>query len=758
MLLGIHVLACNEEDVLGRCLQSVRGLADEIVVTDTGSGDRTVDIAKAYGARIVRAAWEDDFAAARNAGLEAARTVWVLVLDADEWLEAGYDRTSLRRMLREAQEDGFSVRMESRYGHEANETLSHEAMRLFRADCGLRYAGAIHEQLVRPGARKIAVDGPLCGLRLRHDGYLPEMMARKAKAERNLRLIGKALREEPDHPFHLYNRGVTLCQLNKPKDACAAFALASLFAPADAPYRASLVRDRAKALLAIGDADGAAAMLHREVDRYADCPDVQLAYGDSLMAQRRALEARGAYEAALAAGAAAGGSVREAGAGSFRARCGIAAAEAALGRAEHALRAYAAAAAEAPRYGPALAGWAEQLQAVGENDEAIRAALASSLGEAAPGDAALLARVLGGIGAYAAALPLWREAKPLAPAEIRAYAAALAGAGDAGAARALLLGWLEAPRSAKSVGAAETETAAAVEGTAANRRQTDAGFEHAREGVAADIAQQLAAGAMAEKVTQMQTQAPATARQQHPLFAALCADAALCGWEAGMPLGGTLREMLASAHGELAERLSAVERYAAPYVAVRSARTPGADAGLPEWLPFVGLLLERALELGLPRLAGRLAQAAPALNERYGVTLYRHGYAQAAAGRLLRGMEQRAPGAEESFAFGEILLLKGLYGEALSMFEAAMPDEGVGARAKLGAAFCSLALAREALLPWAERATAEFGGGWPLADLEQLQLAIIRTEATGWRTPWTAVQRRRMNVGEHEADHALHDR
>ncbi|MBO7748808.1 glycosyltransferase family 2 protein, partial [Paenibacillus sp. MWE-103] len=323
MLLGIHVLACNEEATLGRCLDSVRGFAEEIVVTDTGSADGTVRIAEAYGARIVRAAWEDDFAAARNAGLDAARTVWVLAVDADEWLEPGFDRAGLRRLLRVTPADGLTARIESLYGRGEGETLAHDAMRLFRADRGLRYAGVVHEQLVRPGAEPRYVEGPSSGLRLGHDGYLPEPMARKAKAERNLRLIGKALRLAPDDPFHLYNRGVTLCQLNRPKDACAAFALASLFAPDDAPYRASLVRDRAKALLAAGDADGAEALLRREADRYAAHPDVQLVYGDCLLAQKRALDARGAYEAALAAGEAARGGVREAGAGSFRARCGL---------------------------------------------------------------------------------------------------------------------------------------------------------------------------------------------------------------------------------------------------------------------------------------------------------------------------------------------------------------------------------------------------------------------------------------------------
>ncbi|MBO7749035.1 hypothetical protein I8J29_33225 [Paenibacillus sp. MWE-103] len=221
---------------------------------------------------------------------------------------------------------------------------------------------------------------------------------------------------------------------------------------------------------------------------------------------------------------------------------------------------------------------------------------------------------------------------------------------------------------------------------------------------------------------------------------------------------GPLRERLRDAFGEEARLLFAAERIAAPYIARRTVRDAGGEASVPGWTPLIARLAERALALGLPRLAGRLRQAAPALEDRWAPALYRHGYAQAAAARLLRTMETRPLRAEESFALGEILVLKGLYGEATALFENALADEGMAPRARLGAAFCALAMAREALLPWAETATPAYGGGWPLADLEQLQQAIVRTEAAGWRTPWTAAQRRRMNDGEDEADHALHDR
>lgn len=68
--------------------KSVRGVADEIIVVDTGSTDSTLQIALSFGAKVVHHPWNGDFAAARNAGLQQARGQWILILDGDEELDA----------------------------------------------------------------------------------------------------------------------------------------------------------------------------------------------------------------------------------------------------------------------------------------------------------------------------------------------------------------------------------------------------------------------------------------------------------------------------------------------------------------------------------------------------------------------------------------------------------------------------------------------------------------------------------------------
>src|SRR5579884_1851863 len=86
--ISLCMIVKNEEKFLPRCLQSVAGVVDEINIVDTGSTDGTIEIARSFGARVERREWRDDFAWARNEALALATKRWILVLDADEELNA----------------------------------------------------------------------------------------------------------------------------------------------------------------------------------------------------------------------------------------------------------------------------------------------------------------------------------------------------------------------------------------------------------------------------------------------------------------------------------------------------------------------------------------------------------------------------------------------------------------------------------------------------------------------------------------------
>ncbi|HWD18472.1 MAG TPA: glycosyltransferase, partial [Verrucomicrobiae bacterium] len=140
--LSVCLIVKNEEAFLDACLASVRGLADQIVVVDTGSTDRTIEIARAHGAEVHAFAWCDDFSAARNAALERATGDWILSLDADEELLPAH-RETLRREM--ANPDALAYRLPIINQGREDEGCSY-VPRLFRNAPGLFFLGRVHEQ------------------------------------------------------------------------------------------------------------------------------------------------------------------------------------------------------------------------------------------------------------------------------------------------------------------------------------------------------------------------------------------------------------------------------------------------------------------------------------------------------------------------------------------------------------------------------------------------------------------------------------
>ena len=183
-LLSVCLIVRDERDVLPACLRAVTGVADEVVVYDTGSTDGSQACARAAGARVVQGEWHDDFARARNAALAHCTGTWVLQVDADEVFEG--DPAAVRAALAAGYADAFALEIRNLRA-DGTHDVAHRACRLFRR-LSFRWQGRLHEQIVH------RVDGhryPLAmlpGARLLHSGYTPERIRRKGKAERNLRL------------------------------------------------------------------------------------------------------------------------------------------------------------------------------------------------------------------------------------------------------------------------------------------------------------------------------------------------------------------------------------------------------------------------------------------------------------------------------------------------------------------------------------------------------------------------------------------
>lgn len=191
----------DEEAVLEACLSSV-SWADEIVVYDTGSTDRTVEVARRFTDVVVQGYWDEDFAAARNRALDHATAEWVLSIDADEVLEG-----SPEALVRGLGRDGATLHtlMLRNVVDPVGLPLSPNARtplvavpRVFRRDAR-RWVGALHEQPA-PGGRLSATDRAtsISGVTLVHSGYDPAVLVGRDKAERNI-AIARAHVEQGRH-------------------------------------------------------------------------------------------------------------------------------------------------------------------------------------------------------------------------------------------------------------------------------------------------------------------------------------------------------------------------------------------------------------------------------------------------------------------------------------------------------------------------------------------------------------------------------
>ncbi|HXJ55907.1 MAG TPA: glycosyltransferase [Verrucomicrobiae bacterium] len=207
--LSVFLITKNEERFLGPCLESIRGLAHQIVVADTGSTDATREIAARFGAEVLSVDWTDDFSAARNAALERVTGDWVLMLDADEELLPKQTEV-VQAALRDRKVLAYRLPMVDEGREE--EGVSY-VPRLFRNAPGLFYVGRVHEQIfssVEVRRAEWGLENKFGTIRLLHHGYTKELVRSRDKVARNLKLLQRALEEFPDEPNLLMNLGLEL--------------------------------------------------------------------------------------------------------------------------------------------------------------------------------------------------------------------------------------------------------------------------------------------------------------------------------------------------------------------------------------------------------------------------------------------------------------------------------------------------------------------------------------------------------------------
>lgn len=243
--LSVIMIVKNEAPRIAACLGSVRAIADEIVICDTGSTDDTVALAETAGARVFPIVWRDDFAAARNETIRAATGDWLLHLDADEML----DPDGARRIRDIVDQDGYGadavelvlanycddprawrwtpVEPDAEYARGFSGYIRTELLRLFRNHMGFEYRESVHENItesvIEHGGRVLRED-----ILIHHYGYDPARARQGDKGVFYLAIARRKTVERPDSPkaLHDFAEQALACGLTDEAEAACRKALA----------------------------------------------------------------------------------------------------------------------------------------------------------------------------------------------------------------------------------------------------------------------------------------------------------------------------------------------------------------------------------------------------------------------------------------------------------------------------------------------------------------------------------------------------
>ena len=223
--LSVCMIVKNEERFLGQCLASVKDIADELIVIDTGSTDRTVEIAREHGAQVGHFEWCNDFAAARNASIAPATGDWILFLDADEELSPAEKQTHPALL---ASNNTALIRLPLINTHQG--PISKSILpRLFRNIPAIQFQGCVHEGVytaLLKVSKEWQMEISVGDLLILHHGYTAEVITERNKVQRNYELLVKALKERPNEAYFYMQLGLELRRMDRLAESFDAYAKA----------------------------------------------------------------------------------------------------------------------------------------------------------------------------------------------------------------------------------------------------------------------------------------------------------------------------------------------------------------------------------------------------------------------------------------------------------------------------------------------------------------------------------------------------
>lgn len=234
MSLSVCMIVKDAEKSLGKALDSVMVIADEAIVVDTGSSDKTKEAAQERGAQVFDFAWKDDFSAARNESLRHATKEWVLVLDADEELPKKY-HGALKTLVESGKADAYRLLfinltndssiegwkpIQDAPEGSAKGFFASRVVRLFRNDERYRFQGIVHE-VIEPSIKRAGGKVGSANVAITNHGNLEEG-ALQAKRKKYLAMAERKAKETGSAEAH-FEKGVLQKQLGKTDEALISF-------------------------------------------------------------------------------------------------------------------------------------------------------------------------------------------------------------------------------------------------------------------------------------------------------------------------------------------------------------------------------------------------------------------------------------------------------------------------------------------------------------------------------------------------------
>ncbi|MBY0585796.1 glycosyltransferase [bacterium] len=223
--LSLCMIVRDNERTIEAALTSIRPWVDEMIVVDTGSKDATPDICRRLGAQVFEFPWCDDFSAARNESLRYATGDWIFWMDSDDTIDERSGQGLRELVARSARPETLGYTMQVHCpgaddGSECNLTKV-DHVKVFKNGLGLRFEGRIHEQIL-PAIRRLNGEVEFTDFFVVHSGSDLSAESHRRKIERDLRILKKDLEDRPNHPFVLFNFGMTYADAGRYDEAIGA--------------------------------------------------------------------------------------------------------------------------------------------------------------------------------------------------------------------------------------------------------------------------------------------------------------------------------------------------------------------------------------------------------------------------------------------------------------------------------------------------------------------------------------------------------